>query len=83
MRYRLMFSLMTRFCLMFAAVYLLFSLPDMFGISVAIDFVPEAGLWQRLSAYATEGLKQNVVVKFAVAFLTGSAIVFLSLWRRG
>lgn len=40
----------------FILIYLLLSLPAVFGIGYVIDWVPEATLGQKFNGYAIEGL---------------------------
>lgn len=64
------YDLVKSFFLSFIFVYLLISLPYMFGFGYVIDWVPEASLNQKLKGYVIEGLKYGLVLKlFISAFL--------------
>ncbi|WP_040285067.1 hypothetical protein [Sporosarcina koreensis] len=69
------------FLITFAAVYLILSLPAFLTAGYVIDWIPEAGLWQKVGAYTAEGLAAGAIWKTAVA---GLAALLLSSrsWKR-
>ncbi|WP_214804737.1 MULTISPECIES: hypothetical protein [unclassified Exiguobacterium] len=57
------------FLLSFIIVYLVLSLPALFGIGFVIDWVPEATLLQKINGYVLIGLTDNYLFKFVIAGL--------------
>lgn len=53
----------------FLVVYLILSLPALFGIGLVIDWVPEATLLQKINGYVLIGLTDNYVFKCVMAGL--------------
>ncbi|QFT87596.1 hypothetical protein FIU87_02940 [Bacillus sp. THAF10] len=51
----------------FISVYILISLPAMFGFGFVIDWDPEATLYQKVKGYVTEGLFSYVLFKIVIA----------------
>ena len=64
----------------FIGIYLLISLPAMFGIGYEIDWVSEATFPQKLKGYVIEGIANNYLIKIAISIL-GSVIFSLFLSR--
>lgn len=62
---------MKSFLLGFILIYLLLSLPAVFGIGYVIDWVPEATLGQKFNGYVIEGLKNQFLLKSLCAVIAG------------
>ncbi|GKV70214.1 hypothetical protein NCCP2716_27120 [Sporosarcina sp. NCCP-2716] len=61
----------------FAAAYLLMSIPAMLGVGQVIDWVPEATVFQKVSGTFVSALTDHVALK-----LTASAVLALLVsWR--
>ena len=67
--------------LVFLVVYLVLSLPTLFGIGFVIDWVPEATFIQKFNGYVIEGLLNNYPFKFIMAGLI-SVVLNLLLSKR-
>ncbi|TLS37231.1 hypothetical protein [Pseudalkalibacillus caeni] len=57
--------------------YLVFSMPDIFGVGYVIDFEKEVSTGEKALRYLGEGLSINVMIKLILAVLGG---VFFSLY---
>lgn len=62
------------FIVTFALVYVLLSLPVIFGVGYVIDWVPEASFFQKFKGYIVEGLLNNFLIKTVVACIVGTII---------
>ncbi|MDQ0233198.1 hypothetical protein [Metabacillus malikii] len=60
-----------RFFLGFIVIYILISLPSMFGIGYVIDWVPEATFYQKIKGYVIGGLENNYLVKIISSAIVG------------
>ena len=58
----------------FILIYLLLSLPAVFGIGYVIDWVPEATLGQKFNGYVIEGLKNQFLLKSLCAVIASIAL---------
>ena len=65
----------------FLVVYLILSLPALFGIGLVIDWVPEATVIQKFNGYVLVGLTDNYLFKCVMAGLI-SVILNLLLPKR-
>lgn len=65
----------------FLVVYLILSLPALFGIGLVIDWVPEATLLQKINGYVLVGLTDNYLFKCVMAGLI-SVVLNLLLSKR-
>lgn len=67
------------FLLGFIIVYILISLPAMFGIGYVIDWVPDATFLQKFKVYVIEGLTNNSLTKIVISIIVGVTFsLFLS-----
>lgn len=60
-----------RFFLGFIVIYILISLPSMFGIGYVIDWVPEVTFYQKIKGYVIGGLENNYLVKIISSAIVG------------
>ncbi|RNB80789.1 hypothetical protein [Brevibacillus panacihumi] len=74
---------MTRLILGFAVTYLIISLPDIFGLTFAIQWVPGVSPVQKAWTYFTSGLAENALGKLVVATLSALLFRFCSRLFRG
>ncbi len=65
------------FILSFIVVYLVISLPVMFGFGYVIDWDSEATFLQKFNGYVIEGLTTNYLMKIAISLIVGA---FVSLF---
>lgn len=67
------------FLLSSICIYVLLSLPTIFGMGYEIDWVEEATLFQKIVGYITEGITLGFAWKIPVSILTGLIVNGL-LW---
>ncbi|WP_214765845.1 MULTISPECIES: hypothetical protein [unclassified Exiguobacterium] len=65
----------------FLVVYLILSLPTLFGIGLVIDWVPEATVVQKFNGYVLVGLTDNYLFKCVMAGLI-SIVLQLVMFKR-
>ena len=66
----------------FIVVYLLLSLPAMFGMGVVIDWIPEATFLQKVQGYMVEGFTNNYLIKIVVSIFASVLFsFFLSTYK--
>ena len=66
----------------FMIVYLLMSLPAMFGIGFVIDWNPEATFSQQWKGYVMEGLAKNYLIKIVISIIVSVIFsLFLSKYK--
>ncbi|WP_404430732.1 hypothetical protein [Sutcliffiella horikoshii] len=53
-------------------VYIVLSLPGIFGVGYVIDWVPEATIFQKVKGYVREGLTANSLLKLSIAIIVGA-----------
>ncbi len=53
-------------------VYIVLSLPGIFGVGYVIDWVPEATIFQKVKGYVREGLSTNFLLKLFIAIIVGA-----------
>ncbi len=62
------------FLITFVFVYVSISLPEILGIGYAIDWVPEAKLFQKFKGYVIDGLLNNFLIKTVIACIVGIVV---------
>ena len=66
----------------FIVVYLLISLPAMFGIGYVIDWAPEVSFLQKVQGYVMEGLANNYLIKSIISIIVSVIFsLFLSKYK--
>ncbi|WP_404469510.1 hypothetical protein [Sutcliffiella horikoshii] len=53
-------------------VYIVLSLPGIFGVGYVIDWVPEATIFQKVKGYVREGLSTNFLLKLSITIIVGA-----------
>ena len=70
------------FLITFVVVYVLISLPTIFGVGYVIDWVPEATIFQRFRGYVIDGLLNNFPEKAVIACIVGIVVGMVISKRR-
>lgn len=64
----------------FICIYIILSLPALFGFGYVIDWTPEATFSQKIKGYVTEGLAANFYLKASISVVI-SILVSVS-WNK-
>lgn len=70
------------FGISFVFTYILLSLPAMLGITVVIDWLPEATMLQKFKGYVVDGLIAKGMMKVMVSGIVGVVLGFLLFLKR-
>ncbi|PIC66674.1 hypothetical protein CSV71_14605 [Sporosarcina sp. P21c] len=70
------------FLLTFIFIYILISLPAIFGIGHVIDWVSEATVYQKFKGYVIDGLLNNFLIKTTIASVVGVVVIRVISKRR-
>lgn len=63
----------------FIVIYIILSLPALFGFGYVIDWTPEATFSQKVKGYVTEGLAAHFYLKASVSIAIS---ILLSIWLK-
>ncbi|MDZ5712709.1 hypothetical protein [Jeotgalibacillus haloalkalitolerans] len=69
------------FIITFVSVFILLSLPAIFGVGYVIDWVPGATVVQKLRGYVVDGLLSHFYLKAGISIVI-SIVLSMLLYRR-